>query len=340
MYGGTFHNVLSLVCLCAQGMSRSTQDFSMARQLSNTIKNQGLRGLERSEVSIAVVGSGPISEADRVMIGNAKEIYRFNSMNNLRRDEEVGTVFLRRGGYKGDTISGLPPSSRSCPLIEHADALLIIMDPGPGLSSQRLHELRSRWPRVDVIEESPIGILEIDGERVWPNTAGWSSGFVGVAHVLKHSPLAKQGHKVHVFGMNWKHTSVHSGGHPWLKEKGVLVNTKSVVVHPANSYNYKPRNSTGKMMWMCEGGYSFHLRNKPLGKAAIAATDMYDRSFGLESNDDGTFAILVSNTSSRAYLAGDGRLTSDKAHGMTFGIDDIQESFDIDDLSSYTAHSN
>jgi hypothetical protein len=330
MVGGMsriFCVVLVLVPPGAQTLSRSTHDFPSALNLgiSNTSR---LRGTESSQVSVAVVGSGPISETDRALIKNAMEIYRFNSMNNLRKAETVGTVFLRRGG--NGLLSGIPPSSGSCPLLEHANALRIVMDPGPGLSPAVLADLRSRWPSVEIIDEKPNTAAEIDGRFYFPNAAGWSSGFVGVSHVLKHSPLVQQGHKVHIFGMNWKHTSVLSGGHPWMHEKEVLMNAKSIVIHPANTFNYKPRDSTGKMMWMCEGGYSFLLKNLSPVNASSAQSNssiftsryMKDHSFGLESNDDGTFTVVVGNTSSPEYLVGDGRLSSDKAEGVKVEIAD------------------
>jgi hypothetical protein len=255
---GMFCVVLALVSLGGQALSPSTQDDSTVLHLGNT--SQGLRGASSSQVGVAIVGSGPISESDRDLIRNAREIYRFNSMNNLRKDEKVGTVFLRRGHNMECLVSGLPPNPGACPLIKHADALRIIMDPGPPMDPLCVKDLKTGWPSVEVIEESPQGMLEIDGEEFRctfangnPNPGGFSSGFVGVAYVLKHSRLVMQGQKVHIFGMNWKHTSAHSGRHPWWMEEDALANAKSVVIHPTSADTYKPRNKWGGDLMTCEG---------------------------------------------------------------------------------------
>lgn len=247
-------------------ISRSGQDLEGNSSKSNVSKDKDFSGLgvTRSviaeSIDVAVVGSGPLTDHDRELIATAQELYRFNSMPNLKMGEHVGTVFLRRDGYVGDRVWGLGGADGACPRITEANGIVIIgggqsTGQGSAISQHKLVELRNKFSKVDVAKESCTQ-LTIDGHTYHSNlhkpNALFSTGFIGLSHVLNNSPLVKKGSKVHVFGMNWKKESVHSGGHPFDVEKKVVHECSQILVHETDGYFYKPRDESGKMRWSCE----------------------------------------------------------------------------------------
>lgn len=217
---------------------------------------QSHKPLAYKPIDVAVVGNGPLTDHDRGLINGAKEVYRFNSMPNLNKGEHVGTVFLRRVGYEGDKIWGLGRQRNMCPIITNAKAIVLVVNgQGKPISPHKLAELRKEFSRVDVAEESCKEIT-INGHIHYSNAfkpeALFSTGFVGLAHVLNNSPSVLKGSKVHVFGMNWKNDSEHSGGHPFELEKQLVRGHPRIIVHETEFNVYKPIDILGKIRWKCE----------------------------------------------------------------------------------------
>lgn len=210
-------------------------------------------------IDVAVVGSGPLTDRDRQMIRTARELYRFNSMPNLNVDEPIGTVFLRRAGFAGDRIWGLDSRDGACPRIVDADAIILVVNgQGRPVSPPRMAELYRQFSRVHVAEES-VKELTINENTYRSNDfrpgALFSTGFVGLAHVLNTSPSVKKGSQLHIFGMNWNNHSIHSGGHPFDMEKKVIFNHPQIVVHKTESEDYKPHDDSGNVRWTCDGNF-------------------------------------------------------------------------------------
>lgn len=216
-------------------------------------------------IAVAIVGNGPLSEEDRLEIGGAQEVYRFNSMPNLRFGERVGRVFVRRAGDHGDEIWGVPYTRLYCPRIKEAEEVIIIVKgQGSGfVSPAKLKWMRQHFARVEVAAESVKSVTiegktyRSDAKNRWSKYQQmFSSGFVGLAHVLKSSKAVARGSPVHIFGMNWKRESVHAAGHRNVLdiEEDTIRSAKKVVVHKAAADFYKPRNSTDedKVLWRCE----------------------------------------------------------------------------------------
>lgn len=231
-------------------------NFSIIGEAMHLFGFDGAEAEDDEPIDVAVVGSGPLTEHDRKIIGTAKELYRFNSMPNLNIGEHVGTVFLRRAGYAGDRIWGLSEHDSACPRIVDAVAIVLVVNgQGKPISSEKLAQLRRAISRVEVAEES-VKELTINGQtyhsRDFRADALFSTGFVGLAHVLNTSASVKKGSKVHVFGMNWNNHSIHSGGHPFDMEQKVIREHPQIVVHETGSDDYKPLDDSGKTRFECE----------------------------------------------------------------------------------------
>lgn len=227
---------------------------SAARSSSSSMTS---RTTGAESIDVAVVGSGPLSDHDRALIPSAKELYRFNSMPNMNMNERVGTVFLRRAGYSGDKIWGMKGASGACPRITEASGLVLIAKgQGSPISEQKLQELKNQFGGQVIVSDQSSQQLTMYGHTYHSNAekpnALFSTGFVGLSHVLHHSPLALNGSKVHVFGMNWKKESIHSGGHPFGLEKQAVYEHPQITVHETTEYFYKPHDESGKMRWTCE----------------------------------------------------------------------------------------
>jgi len=172
---------------------------------------------------IYVIGNGPILASDHNLIAQmpADWIYRFNGMNNLQPSEPVGNVFVRQGkkGFWG--LGDCRPRSEKqqlniCPRISEAKRLILV---GSFDISESFTEVCAQtYPKALVSSVTRVEQLVWMGQEVNSENAsrGFSTGFVGLVHVLDWHPPPTQ---IHIFGMNWE---LKSSGHDMAQEKALI----------------------------------------------------------------------------------------------------------------------
>jgi hypothetical protein len=196
-----------------------------------------------------LIGNGPLSPEQRAIIRNTvpSQVFRFNGMSNLHPGEPVGRLFARLSdnNTRPRAFWGIAPPPSVTGVVEALfvpsaaairtrfmcnrlnEALEVILLQGRPDDAQ----FYTRYYGIRVREEA----CEHDCSRPELNGGYWSSGFLGLLHVLQRWPERR----VHVFGMNWaKHPQAQ---HPALVEKFLiqkLVKSGDVVIHRTPSAEY------------------------------------------------------------------------------------------------------
>jgi hypothetical protein len=211
---------------------------------------------------VLLIGNGPLSAEQRAIIRNTVpgQVFRFNGMSNLHPGEPVGHLFARLSDNTTEPKAfwGIAPPPSALGTLE---ALFV-----PSAGTYRTRFMCSRVSEaveIILLQGRPedayfysnyYGIrvrdepCENDCRKPELNGGYWSSGFLGLIHVLQKWPARR----VHVFGMNWaKHAQAD---HPAMVEMVLtqrLVKSGDVVIHQPPSADYHQSNGGYVLGFRC-----------------------------------------------------------------------------------------
>mmetsp|Transcript_18498 Transcript_18498/g.55785 ORF Transcript_18498/g.55785 Transcript_18498/m.55785 type:complete len:425 (-) Transcript_18498:1894-3168(-) len=163
--------------------------------------------------SLAVVGNGPITDANRADIEAAGSVIRFNEMNSWLKTERVGVWAVRYNMREKHPFWGfwqLREGNQAGPLVEAASAVLVL---GGGVQDTipLLHAYPALVGKLYHLDYSDYRQLYSDffsgGLNIKPYPPDPSSGLLALRHVVACALSSKSAVNLDVFGFNWSSKS-------------------------------------------------------------------------------------------------------------------------------------
>ncbi|CAK0785519.1 hypothetical protein CVIRNUC_008729 [Coccomyxa viridis] len=188
--------------------------------------------------SVAIVGNGPLNDAQRKEIDTFDVVVRFNLMNNWARFKEKLTVWVIRFStearmkYWGLTNISPPDARRVVGLLQ---ALWLV--------GGRQHDADELfWKVLGLQRAGPVLIPQETLAAAYSQEMGIrdgapSTGFVGIRGVLHCTP---DDMPIHIFGFNWHNSTWR--GHKMDAEKAFVDRAAKegrIVVHPTTCYGVR-----------------------------------------------------------------------------------------------------
>ena len=192
------------------------------------------------EPKVAVVGNGPITEADRQLINNFDIVYRFNDCKNMKKGDKITHLVVRQT-FIFHTVTGL--DTNFLPLKDAKNIIFIGKDKEL-YENIKLKNPNRNFSMIDVYEKITckfmncnkklIDNIKFNNINIKQTDASWgpSSGFLVLADVTgKYN-------NVHIFGMNWNFNWYMDHDSSWEKDN-ILKLCKHCVIHKTKNDNYK-----------------------------------------------------------------------------------------------------